>query len=305
MANTALTSQTVNVTGAVYRLASPTVHTPDPINFGIVHVGDTAPSQTLSLTNSAANDNFSEKLDASIGSATGGVTTNSGSFNLLAPGATNNTSLAVGINTSSAGSKNGTAIISLSSDGTGTSGLANTSLTSQTVNVNGQVNFFADPVIIFKSGSAMLIKTDPTHYTLDFGTLQRFQKTVSASFGVQNFLNDATFQDTLGGTFNTAGVTHYSLTGFPTNNTFSGIAPGSSLDPTIGFNPNRSDGTYTDAIFLTLTSANSTATSNLPTIELDVTALVVPEPSSLLLVLGGFGGLIALQRARRLNRHRR
>src|SRR5205807_1926574 len=124
------------------------------------------PSQVLSIKNNVPNDGFSEKLDASIGSATGGVTTNGGSFNLLGAGATNNTSLAVGINTSSAGSKNGTATISLTSDGTGTSRLANTPLTSQTVNVNGQVNFFADPVITFKSGSATLIKTDPTHYTL-------------------------------------------------------------------------------------------------------------------------------------------
>jgi hypothetical protein len=305
LANTALTSQTVNISGNVYRLASPTTHTPEPVNFGIVHVGDTAPSQSLSITNNVSNDGFSEKLNATIGGVTGGVTA-SGSFSQLAAGSTS-TALSVGINTTTAGNKSGTATIGFASDGTGTSGLGVTALpaAAQNVTVNGQVNFFADPVITFKSGSATLIKTDPTHYTLDFGTLQRFQGTVSVSFGVQNFLNDATFQDTLGGTFNTAGVTHYSLTGFPTNNTFSGIAPGSSLDPTISFDPNRLNGPYAESIFLTVTSANSSTTSNLPTIEIDIYAQVIPEPSTWLLVLGGFGGLIALQRARRLNRHRR
>src|SRR5438477_9467374 len=83
------------------------------------------------------NDGFSEKLDGSIGSATGGVTTNGGSFSLLDPGATDSTSLEIGITTASAGDKSGTATIALASDGTGTSGLANTALTSQTVDVTG------------------------------------------------------------------------------------------------------------------------------------------------------------------------
>jgi len=304
LANTTLSSQTVNVTGGVYRLASPSVHTPEPVNFGIVHIGAT-PSHSLSITNNATNDNFSEKLNASIGSATGGVTT-AGSISQLAPGSTS-TALSVGIDTATAGNKSGTATISFASDGTGTSGLGVTALpnAAQTVNVNGQVNFFADPVITFKSGAATLIQTDPTHYTLNFGIFNNMQAAVSASFGVQNFLHNSTFQDTLGGTFHIAEVSHFSLSAFPTNNTFSGIAPGGSLDPTIGFDPNRSNGTYSDAIFITLTSTNSSSTSNLDVIELDLFAQVIPEPSSLLLVLGGFGGLIALQRARRLNQHRR
>ena len=142
---TSLTAQTVDITGSVFRLASPTAHTPEPVNFGNFHVGATAPSQLLSLTNNDPNDGFSEALDAIIGGPTGGVTTNSGSFSLLAPGATNSLSLVVGISTAAAGNKNGTATISLESDGSGSSELGMTSLTSQTVDVTGSVFRLASP----------------------------------------------------------------------------------------------------------------------------------------------------------------
>ena len=107
------------------------------MNFGNVHVGAAA-TQALSITNTALADGFSEKLDASLGGATGNATA-SGSFTLLGPTATNNSSLVVGIDTSSAGHKSGTGSITLTSDGTGTSGLGNTALSSQTVNVSGSV----------------------------------------------------------------------------------------------------------------------------------------------------------------------
>ncbi|MCX6879129.1 MAG: choice-of-anchor D domain-containing protein, partial [Verrucomicrobia bacterium] len=125
--------QTLSITGGAYRYAAPSNHTPEPVAFGNFHVGATAPSQVLTLSNEAPNDTFSESLNASIGGATGGVTTNGGSFTALAPGATNSSSLAVGIGTSSAGSKNGTATLSLTSNGAGSSGLGLTPLPSQTV----------------------------------------------------------------------------------------------------------------------------------------------------------------------------
>ena len=120
-----------------YRLASASAHTPEPVALGNFHVGATA-SQVLTLQNTAANDGFSESLNAAIGSNTGDATS-SGSFTGLAAGGTNNTSLSVGINTSTVGNKSGTATITLNSDGTGTSGYGTTALSSQTVNVSGTV----------------------------------------------------------------------------------------------------------------------------------------------------------------------
>ncbi len=133
-----LGTQTVNVSGDVYRLASAGAHSPEPVVFANRHVGDAA-TQALSLTNTAANDGFSERLNASIGGATAGITSNSASFSLLGAGATNNSSLVVGIDTATAGAKLGTATITLASDGTGTSGFGALSLGTQTVNVSGDV----------------------------------------------------------------------------------------------------------------------------------------------------------------------
>ena len=47
LGTTALTSQTVNVTGSVFRFAAPSAHTPEPVTLGNRHVGDAAPSQAL------------------------------------------------------------------------------------------------------------------------------------------------------------------------------------------------------------------------------------------------------------------
>jgi hypothetical protein len=138
LGTTALGTQTVNVSGDVFRLASASAHTPEPVVFANRHVGDDA-SQALSLTNTAANDGFSERLNASIGGVTGNATSNNGSFALLNAGATDSSALTVGIDTSSAGHKSGTATISLASDGAGTSGFAALALGTQTVNVSGDV----------------------------------------------------------------------------------------------------------------------------------------------------------------------
>ena len=135
---TTLASQTVSVSADVYRLASASAHTPAPVVFANRHVGDGA-SQALSLTNTAANDGFSERLNASIGAVTGNATSNNGSFNLLNAGATDSSSLTVGIDTSSAGHKSGSATINLASDGSGTSGFGALTIGSQTVNVSGDV----------------------------------------------------------------------------------------------------------------------------------------------------------------------
>ena len=134
---TALPSQSVGVSGVigtvgnVFRLASASTVAPNPVDFGNVRVGSVA-TQALTIANTAANDGFSEKLNASIGGATAGVTA-AGSFNLLAPQSSNNSALVVGIDTATAGARAGTATITLASDGTGTSGLGVTPLTPQTV----------------------------------------------------------------------------------------------------------------------------------------------------------------------------
>jgi fibronectin-binding autotransporter adhesin len=120
----------------LYRLAAASAHSPEPVNLGVVHIGGAA-TQALTISNSAANDGFSEKLNATIGGVTGDATA-SGSVSLLTAGSSS-TNLIAGINTASGGNKSGTATITLNSDGTGTSGYGTTGIGTQTVNVSGQV----------------------------------------------------------------------------------------------------------------------------------------------------------------------
>ncbi|MGE3847942.1 MAG: beta strand repeat-containing protein, partial [Gammaproteobacteria bacterium] len=182
---TALTAQTVNVSGNVYRLASPGAHSPAPVVFANRHVGDAA-SQALTLANTAIADGFSEALNASIGGPTGAVTTNGGSISLLAAGATDSSSLAVGIDTSSAGHKSGTALITLTSDGTGTSGFGALALGSQTVEVSGDVYRLASagPIGAVEFGNVHV--GDVVSQTLSLtntAVADGFSEALDASFG--------------------------------------------------------------------------------------------------------------------------
>ena len=143
LGQTALAGQTVNVSGNVYRLAQAGAHTPEPVVLADSHVGDSA-QLTLSMSNTAANDGFSESLSANIGGATGDASA-SGAFNLLGAGQTDSSNLVVGINTSTAGAKSGTATISSESDGSGTSNIVgNVALADQTVNISGNVYRLAE-----------------------------------------------------------------------------------------------------------------------------------------------------------------
>ncbi|WP_199555423.1 choice-of-anchor D domain-containing protein [Sandaracinobacteroides hominis] len=132
---------TASVQGGVYRLAEATV-VPMTIDMGNRRVGDAAPAAvTITVSNSAIDDGYSEKLNGSIGSTSGRATA-SGSFTLLDAQASS-TAIQVGINTSTAGA-NGSVTIALASNGEGTSGAGLTPLSSKTVALGGGVYRLAD-----------------------------------------------------------------------------------------------------------------------------------------------------------------
>ena len=128
-------TQELVISGKAYRYAS--LNTLGSVILANQRIGGSA-TQALSLTNSATNDGYSEKLKATI-SASSPFITASGSFKGLAAGSTNSNKLKVGVDTTSAGNKSGTATIGLVSNGKGTSNLGNTKLDSQTINVSGDV----------------------------------------------------------------------------------------------------------------------------------------------------------------------
>ena len=169
-----LWTENISVSGNVYRYAAPSAHTPEPVNLGNIRVGGSFGTQALSVTNTAANDGYSEKLNAAIGSPTGAASAN-GSFSLLGAGSTNSSGLVVGLgnaNTATAGLKSGKATISFVSDGAGTSRLGQTPLASQDVQVSGAVYRLA-------TGGA-------TPTPLDLGNFRLTTPTLSANLAVQN-----------------------------------------------------------------------------------------------------------------------
>jgi len=140
------TTGTDGGTGTVvtlYNQAAASTHTPEPVAFGNVHVGDTA-VQALAIGNTAPLGIYTEKLDASLATSATGFTA-TGSVNGIAAGGANNGALTVALKTANAGNVAGTATLTLSTDGTGVDGFAKAPLTPQTVNVSGAVYAFAAP----------------------------------------------------------------------------------------------------------------------------------------------------------------
>ena len=181
LGTTSAGSQVITVSGDVYRVAQGDT-TPLNVNFINRRVG-TAASQTLTIQNLAANDGFSEKLDAAFGAPTGtGVTTNGGSVSLLGAQGSDTTSMAVGIDVATEGAKSGTVAVNYQTDGNGTSSLAAIGAGFQTVNVSGNV---------YKVAQGQL-NTAP----LNFGTVQVnqvVQQTLSISniaTGQSGFVED-------------------------------------------------------------------------------------------------------------------
>jgi hypothetical protein len=241
--------QTLQISGTAYRLANPTAHAPEPVNFGFLHVGDAA-EQALPITNNVPDDGFSERLNASLGSPTGAATTNSGSFTELAPAATNNTSLMVGVDTSSVGVKTGTASITLTSTGVGTSGLADTPLAPQTVNVHAQVNNFAAADVVKLSGDGSFSSSAANEFTLNLGSIVEGQAPLVATLGVRN--TAAAPSDDLAGSF-TPSAAAFDLSGFEP---FALVAAGATHGGLTIELDDSAVGTYTGQITLQPRSTN-------------------------------------------------
>ena len=87
-------SQNLVISGAAYRYAS--LDTLSSVTLANQRIGGSA-TQALSLTNSAINDGYSEKLKATISASS--LITASGSFNGLTAGSTNSNRLKVGVDT--------------------------------------------------------------------------------------------------------------------------------------------------------------------------------------------------------------
>jgi hypothetical protein len=279
LGTTALSPQTLTVTGNVYRLAVPAPPGDvnpqkllSPVDLGVVRVGESFGVQALSIQNAAANDGFSEKVDAGFSALSGAATNNGGSISLLAAAATNSSSLVVGLggsaHTGAAGLVSGSATVNFLSDGFGTSGLGTTTLAPQSVSITGQVNQFAQPAFT-KTDKSGTLTGGGTSYTLDFGAVAENSGTYSINLAALNGQLDPLYQDTLGGSFSTGGVSHFALAGFAS---FGGVASGNSqAGLQVGFDSAVNHGAFADSLVFHPTSVNSSSSTSLSDITLNLT----------------------------------
>src|SRR5690606_27167030 len=121
--------------------------------FGIVRVGDAAPSLDVSVTNAAATAALNDALQAAFGTVTGPFH-GSGLVSGLVAGASNASgSLSVGLDTSTAGVFSGSAALAFASQNPE---LADLLLAGDSVLLQAQVNNLANPVFAQLSGRGTL-----------------------------------------------------------------------------------------------------------------------------------------------------
>ncbi len=214
-----------------YGLAQSSAHTPEPVVFGNHHVGDSV-STALTLTNTATPAAYSEGLDASIAAASGAAT-GTGRFTALAAGASNGTSLLVGLNTASAGALSGTDVITLASDGAGLDTAGTTSLGTQIVNVSGAVYAYAQASVA-NNGTVTLANT-------------HVGQAVSGTLAVSNGAAANGYSEALDGALAGAG------SGVAAGGSFSGLAAGTGTSLAVGYLASAG-GSYAGTATLSLVS---------------------------------------------------
>ena len=173
-----LPDQQVAVTGAVYRVADPSLNT-TAIDL-VARRGETV-SQTISVTN-VSPDAFTEALDATLGATPAGFVA-AGSLTGLGAGQTDATSLSVALNTSSAGSFAGSVDVAFTSSGVGTTGAADLALGSGSVSLNGRV---------YEAAAASVGAT-----VIDFGILRVGDVVGSQAIAITNSAALSGLNDTL------------------------------------------------------------------------------------------------------------
>nr|WP_242518727.1 choice-of-anchor D domain-containing protein [Halochromatium roseum] len=263
----ALASQTVTVEGAVYRLANPSV---DPTEVVLAaRVGDSGPSANIGVTNQSP-DAYTEALDASIATSATGFSA-SGSVDNLAASASDNSSLTVGLDTATAGEFTGTASVSLTSTGEGTTGAADYDLGSTDVDLTGRV---------YTAASADVVDT------LDFGTVH-VGDSVTEMLSILNDAELTALNDTLAG--NLTGTTGP----FSGSGSFSGLSAQDSTSLGIGLDTSTA-GVFNGSSSLLMSSQNpDMADLDLGTFGVDLFAQVNHYANPWFELLSGPGSLIA------------
>ena len=299
-ADVSVGSGSVTLNGKVYTPAVATLNT-SSVAFGIVHVGDTVAQQNVSVTNSAATTALNDTLVASAAGATGPFTASGNLGTGLAAQQTSASALKVGLNTTTAGVYSGTASFSAASHD---ADLSDAALASLGVSLSGQVNNYAADAFRFGSGAGAFSQSGST-YILDYGTVAQNSGTRSTTLLAANSASGPA--DVLDGTFQFLDAADFGEGGF---SSFLNLVAGQTTGPlTLSF-ASSSIGIFMDTITLHGVGHNASGYSAaIGDITLMIRGTVtgqvvppvtgVPEPDSLLLLLGLGVPLLFLRRGRK------
>jgi autotransporter-associated beta strand protein len=255
LADTALPSQSITLTSDIY--ATAVAQLPTSLST-IVHVGDVGAQILLPVANVATGD-LTDILTGGFASVTGSFI-GSGSLSVAAGSSGD---LSLGIDTSVAGTQNGTATLSLVSHDPA---LSDIPVASDPIAISATVDNYAAPVLEALGGVGTLSGSGTT-YTLDLGTLLTSE---SFDLGVLNAAIGPA--DALSGSFSITGDPAFSNAGFSSFTTMAAGQAQTGLQVSLGINQS---GTLSETITLSPAGSNASGYSGaLAPITLTVTGTV-------------------------------
>ena len=269
LANTVLASDTVTVNGEVFAPAVAQLGT-TAVSVGIIHVGQTV-TASVGVTN-AGTGALVDLLTAGTSTVAGQV---SGvSYTGLGTGVTAGSSgtVSLSVNTATAGTISGSAVIGFDSHDTA---LADLAIAGGTVAVTGTIDNYA-VAAVEDTGGAGTLTGSGSAYTLNLGTVALNGTAITADLGVINAAVGPA--DLLGGTFTASGSTAFTNSGTAA---FSGLAAGQAdTSPTVTLNTGTA-GVFTETLVVASTGSNASGYSGALTPEtITVSGTVVSTGST-------------------------
>jgi hypothetical protein len=276
---TPLQTDTIGVWGTVYSLATYSVTAPGTV---YAHTGDST-TETLTVSNTAPTDGYSEALNAYLTSISGAISTASGFTDqgTIEPGSSDTTDYSFQIDTSNTGLVSGGVTLDLVSNGDSiydqySNSFGTTDLGNATVTLTAEVNNYATAAIVSAGGAGSLSGDATSGYTLNLGTVAQNGGALTALLDVDNTASGQA--DQLSGSFVVQGDSEISE---DNDSGFQGVGAGGFFGPLSVILSTATAGVFSQAVTLDLSSVNPDDSTPLNNVVVTVTGTVTAPTGAL------------------------